>query len=50
MRQDKKVRGGRLTFVLAKGIGHAFIASDVEEEAVIAFARRGSGGGGMTAR
>lgn len=36
MRQDKKARGGRLTFVLAKGIGHAFIASDVEEEAVVA--------------
>ena len=36
MRQDKKVRGGRLTFVLAKGIGRAFIASGVEEEAVVA--------------
>jgi len=36
MRQDKKVRGGRLTFVLARGIGRAFIASGVEEEAVIA--------------
>ena len=28
--QDKKVRRGRLTFILARGIGEAFIASDVE--------------------
>ena len=28
--QDKKVRRGRLTFILARGIGKAFIASDVE--------------------
>ncbi len=39
MRQDKKVRGGRLTFVLCEGIGRAFVASDVEEDAVIAVLR-----------
>ena len=30
MRRDKKVRGGRLTFILARGIGEAFATSDVE--------------------
>ncbi|MHA1112942.1 MAG: 3-dehydroquinate synthase [Alphaproteobacteria bacterium] len=34
MAQDKKVRGGRVRFVLARGIGDAFIADDVPEEAV----------------
>jgi 3-dehydroquinate synthase len=34
MRHDKKAQGGRLTFILAKGIGHAFITRDVPEEAV----------------
>lgn len=29
MGQDKKVRGGRLTFVLARGIGQAFLSRDV---------------------
>jgi 3-dehydroquinate synthase len=36
MRQDKKVRDGRLTFVLARGIGRAFVADDVPIEAVSA--------------
>ena len=36
MRQDKKVRGKRLTFILCRGIGQAFVTSDVDEEAVIA--------------
>ena len=31
MAQDKKVRRGKLTFILARGIGEAFIASDVPE-------------------
>jgi shikimate kinase/3-dehydroquinate synthase len=31
MRQDKKVERGRLTFILAKGIGESFIARDVAE-------------------
>lgn len=30
MAQDKKVRRGRLTFILARGIGQAFIAPDVD--------------------
>ena len=34
MRQDKKVTDGRLTFVLARGIGQAFITTDVAEVAV----------------
>jgi 3-dehydroquinate synthase len=34
MRHDKKATGGRMTFILAKGIGRAFIARDVPEDAV----------------
>jgi 3-dehydroquinate synthase len=34
MAQDKKVRDGRITFVLARGIGKAFIARDVDTEVV----------------
>ncbi len=34
MAQDKKVRDGRITFVLARGIGKAFLARDVEPDAV----------------
>jgi 3-dehydroquinate synthase len=34
MRQDKKVIDGRLTFVLARGIGRAFIQNDVAAAAV----------------
>lgn len=34
MKQDKKVVDGRLLFVLAKDIGHAFVASDVKPDAV----------------
>jgi len=36
MAQDKKVSGGRLTFVLARGIGHACLSRDVPHEALIA--------------
>ena len=32
--QDKKVARGRLTFILARGIGRAFVARDVEAETV----------------
>jgi shikimate kinase/3-dehydroquinate synthase len=39
MRQDKKVERGRLTFILAKGIGESFIARDVDEGSVLAFLR-----------
>ncbi len=31
MGHDKKVAGGRLTFILARGIGRAFISHDVDE-------------------
>ena len=34
MKQDKKVKNGKMTFILSKGIGKAFITQDVEEEAV----------------
>lgn len=37
MRQDKKAVAGKLTFILARGIGEAFIARDVEETDVLAF-------------
>ncbi|RBP18256.1 3-dehydroquinate synthase [Roseiarcus fermentans] len=37
MRQDKKVERGRLTFVLARGIGESFLARDVDEAGVLAF-------------
>lgn len=30
MAQDKKVAGGRITFILARGIGQAFVARDVD--------------------
>ena len=40
MRQDKKVDRGRLTFILAKGIGQSFVARDVDEAAVSAFLTR----------
>jgi 3-dehydroquinate synthase len=34
MAQDKKAEGGRLTFVLARGLGEAFVAKDVDAAAV----------------
>ncbi len=34
MAQDKKVKGGALTFILARGIGQSFIARGVEPELV----------------
>jgi 3-dehydroquinate synthase len=37
MGQDKKVRDGRLTFILARDIGQAFITRDVEASEVRAF-------------
>jgi 3-dehydroquinate synthase len=36
MRQDKKVQGGRLVFVLARGIGDAFVNNEVPEAEVLA--------------
>ena len=35
--QDKKVKRGRLAFILARGIGKAFIAPDIEASEVRAF-------------
>jgi 3-dehydroquinate synthase len=40
MHQDKKVRNGRLTFILARGIGEAFVARDVEADEVKGFLER----------
>ncbi len=37
MRQDKKVERGRLTFILARGIGESFISRDVQETSVLEF-------------
>jgi 3-dehydroquinate synthetase len=37
MAQDKKVRRGRLTFILARRIGEAFVAPDIDAAAVRAF-------------
>jgi 3-dehydroquinate synthetase len=37
MGQDKKVRKGKLTFILARGIGSAYIAHDVAPERVSTF-------------
>lgn len=37
MRQDKKAQGGKLTFILARGIGEAFIARDVADADVLDF-------------
>jgi shikimate kinase/3-dehydroquinate synthase len=37
MAQDKKVKRGALTFILARGIGGCFIAKNIEPEAVRAF-------------
>ena len=38
--QDKKVKGGRLTFILTRGIGRAFVADDVPADRVDAFLRQ----------
>jgi shikimate kinase/3-dehydroquinate synthase len=40
MRQDKKVERGRLTFILARGIGESFIAKNVAEGEALAFLER----------
>lgn len=34
MQQDKKVADGRITFVLARGLGQAFLTRDVDPAAV----------------
>ncbi len=35
--QDKKVKRGKLTFILVRGIGRAFVANDVDAAEVRAF-------------
>jgi len=37
MAQDKKVRDGRLTFVLARGIGEAFVTRDIRSDELVSF-------------
>ena len=43
MGQDKKVRGGQLTLILARGIGEAFITRDVASKTVLDFLARQAG-------
>ena len=40
MAQDKKVEGGRLTFILVRGIGEAFVTRDVDAAEVARFLER----------
>jgi 3-dehydroquinate synthetase len=40
MRQDKKVERGRLTFILAKGIGESLVSKDVSEAQALGFLQR----------
>jgi len=40
MGRDKKMRDGRLNFVLVRGIGQAFTSRDVPREEVVALLRR----------
>ena len=37
MGQDKKAEGGKLTFILARELGEAFVARDVDADAVTRF-------------
>ena len=37
MRQDKKAEGGKLTFILARAIGEAFIARNIPDSEVVSF-------------
>jgi shikimate kinase/3-dehydroquinate synthase len=40
MGQDKKVKAGKLTFILVRGVGQAFVTRDVQPETVLAFLER----------
>ncbi len=42
MAQDKKVRDGALTFILARGIGQSFIAPGIDRSEVRAFLQTSS--------
>jgi len=35
--QDKKVKGGKLTFILTRGVGQSFVADDVPQSEVVTF-------------
>ena len=37
MGQDKKVKAGRLTFIMVRGIGQAFVTREIEPETVKSF-------------
>jgi 3-dehydroquinate synthase len=41
MRHDKKAQDGRMTFILARGIGRAFVSREVPEDAVRAVLQEG---------
>jgi len=43
MRGDKKSREGKMTLILMKGIGRAFVARDADEAAVLAFLKNMTG-------
>ena len=43
MLQDKKVSRGRLTFILARGVGKSFVARDVDASEALAFLKRDLG-------
>jgi len=50
MGQDKKAEGGRLTFILARRLGEAFVARDVDPAAIHAFlVSEGAGAAGAAA-
>ena len=40
MGQDKKVRDGKITLILVRGIGQAFVSRDVEAGTIRAFLAR----------
>ena len=40
MYQDKKARQGKLTFILTRGIGEAFVEHDVDPASVLEFLER----------
>lgn len=50
MGQDKKAEGGRLTFILARALGEAFVARDVDASSILQFlTAEGAGATGVTA-
>ena len=41
--QDKKVKSGKLTFILTRGLGQSFVADDVPASEVLSFLREKRG-------